>query len=120
MSNESLDNFLSGGRRGEFDWKRRYTIVSDIASVILYLHELWGQCVVQKDVKSSNVMLDSEFNAKLGDFGLARLVKHNQWSQTTTIAGTLRYVAPECAVTGISSSELDVFSFGAVVLEIDH
>ncbi|GLJ28715.1 hypothetical protein SUGI_0565920 [Cryptomeria japonica] len=118
MPNGSLDNFLFGGRRGELDWGRRYKIASGIASALLYLHELWDECVVHRDVKSSNVMLDSDFNAKLGDFGLARLVKHNQCSQTSTIAGTLGYLAPECAVTGIFGSESDVFSFGAVALEI--
>ncbi|KAH9303761.1 hypothetical protein KI387_008165 [Taxus chinensis] len=118
MPNGSLDNFLFEKRRGDLNWTCRYRIASDIASALLYLHELWDECVVHRDVKSSNVMLDSEFNAKLGDFGLARLVKHDQWLQTSTIAGTLGYLAPECAVTGISSTESDVFSFGAVALEI--
>ncbi|KAI3961301.1 hypothetical protein MKX01_007015, partial [Papaver californicum] len=71
-----------------------------------------------RDIKSSNVMLDSNFNAKLGDFGLARLVDHDSGSQTTVLAGTMGYLAPECIATGKSSKESDVHSFGIVALEI--
>lgn len=63
-------------------------------------------------------MLDSSFNAKLGDFGLARLVDHEKGSQTTMLAGTMGYLAPECAYTGRANKESDVYSFGIVVLEI--
>jgi len=63
-------------------------------------------------------MLDSNFNAKLGDFGLARLVDHVKGSQTTVLAGTMGYMAPECVTTGNASKESDVYSFGIVALEI--
>ncbi|CAH2042937.1 unnamed protein product [Thlaspi arvense] len=63
-------------------------------------------------------MLDSNFNAKLGDFGLARLVDHEKGYQTTVLVGTMEYMAPECAVTGQASKESDVYSFGVVALEI--
>ena len=65
-----------------------------------------------------NVMLDSDFNAKLGDFGLATLVDHGKGSQTTVLAGTMGYIAPECFMTGKASKKSDVYSFGIVVLEI--
>ncbi|KAG6652105.1 hypothetical protein CIPAW_06G159800 [Carya illinoinensis] len=63
-------------------------------------------------------MLDSNFNAKLGDFGLARLVDHAKGSETTVLAGTFGYMAPECVTTGKASKESDVYSFGIVALEI--
>ncbi|RVW75768.1 L-type lectin-domain containing receptor kinase IX.1 [Vitis vinifera] len=99
-------------------WAMRYRIALGLASSLLYLHEEWEQCVVHRDIKSSNVMLDSDFNAKLGDFGLARLVDHGKGSQTTVLAGTMGYIAPECFMTGKASKESDVYSFGIVALEI--
>ncbi|KAF5731898.1 Chain H family protein [Tripterygium wilfordii] len=99
-------------------WKVRYKIAQGLASGLLYLHEELEQCVVHRDIKTSNIMLDSNFNAKLGDFGLARLVDHEKGSQTTILAGTMGYMAPECATTGKASRETDVYSFGIVALEI--
>ena len=63
-------------------------------------------------------MLDSNFNAKLGDFGLARLVDHEKGSQTTTLARTMGYMAPEYVILGRASKESDIYSFGVVALEI--
>ncbi|XP_008779186.2 L-type lectin-domain containing receptor kinase IX.1-like [Phoenix dactylifera] len=99
MSNKSLDHHLDSDER-LLTWPERYEIASGLASALLYLHEEWEQCVVHRDVKPSNVMLDSGFNAKLGDFGLARLVDHDSNMQTTIMAGTRGYIAPEYATTG--------------------
>ncbi|KAK8575551.1 hypothetical protein V6N12_063222 [Hibiscus sabdariffa] len=63
-------------------------------------------------------MLDSSFNAKLGDFGLARLVDHSEGLKTTLLAGTVGYIAPECVSSGKASKESDVYSFGVVTLDI--
>ncbi|KAL6196296.1 hypothetical protein ACLB2K_031911 [Fragaria x ananassa] len=79
--------------------------------------EEWEQCVLQRDIKSSNIMLDSNFNVKLGDFGLARLVDHGNQSETTIVAGTRGYMALEYVNTGEASKESDVHSFGVVALE---
>ncbi|KAK3016248.1 hypothetical protein RJ639_006079 [Escallonia herrerae] len=117
MPNGSLDYHLFKGKI-LLTWGIRYKIARGLASALLYLHEEWEQCVVHRDIKSSNVMLDSSFNAKLGDFGLARFVDHEKGSQTTVLAGTMGYLAPECFITGKASKESDVFSFGVLALEI--
>ncbi|XP_010905487.1 L-type lectin-domain containing receptor kinase IX.1 [Elaeis guineensis] len=117
MPNKSLDYHLYSEER-LLTWPERYKIAFGLASALLYLHEEWEQCVVHRDVKPSNVMLDSGFNAKLGDFGLARLVDHESNMQTTVMAGTRGYIAPEYATTGKASKESDVYSFGVVLLEI--
>ncbi|XP_071729908.1 L-type lectin-domain containing receptor kinase IX.1-like [Rutidosis leptorrhynchoides] len=117
MENGSLDSHLIKDK-SLLTWGTRYKIAQGLAYALLYLHEEWEQCVLHRDIKPSNVMLDANFNAKLGDFGLAKLVDHDKGSQTTMLAGTLGYMAPECIVTGKASKESDVFSFGVVALEI--
>ncbi|KAB2004849.1 hypothetical protein ES319_D11G228800v1 [Gossypium barbadense] len=117
MPNGSLDSHLFG-RRSPLTWSVRYRISLGLASALLYLHEEWEQCVVHRDIKSSNVMLDSGFNVKLGDFGLAKLMDHELGPKTTGLAGTLGYLAPEYISTGRASKESDVYSFGVVLLEI--
>ena len=117
MSNGSLDLHLFKGK-SMLTWMKRYNIARELASALLYLHEEWELCVLHRDIKSSNIMLDSNLNAKLGDFGLARLVDHVKGSQTTALAGTMGYLAPECVMSGRASKESDVYSFGVVALEI--
>ncbi|XP_019165373.1 PREDICTED: L-type lectin-domain containing receptor kinase IX.1-like [Ipomoea nil] len=117
LPNGSLDRFLFS-KTDLLTWDLRYKVATGLASALLYLHEEWEQCVLHRDVKSSNVMLDKGFNAKLGDFGLARLVDHEKGAQTTTLAGTMGYIAPESVLTGKASKETDIYSFGIVALEI--
>ncbi|XP_010519039.1 PREDICTED: L-type lectin-domain containing receptor kinase IX.1-like [Tarenaya hassleriana] len=117
MPNNSLDSHLFG-KRQHLVWAVRYKITLGIASALFYLHEEWEQCVVHRDIKASNIMLDSNFNVKLGDFGLARLMDHELGPQTTGLAGTFGYMAPEYISTGRASKESDVYSFGVVTLEI--
>ncbi|XP_059070669.1 L-type lectin-domain containing receptor kinase IX.1-like [Cryptomeria japonica] len=116
----SLDKYLFGEqKKGALKWERRYSITCDIASALLYLHEDWDEPVVHRDIKASNVMLDGEFKAKLGDFGLARVLERERGvSHTTVVAGTFGYLALEYIFTRKASLESDVFSFGAVCLEI--
>ncbi|TYI99944.1 hypothetical protein E1A91_A13G053300v1 [Gossypium mustelinum] len=117
MANGSLDSHLFKGK-SLLNWEVRYKIVQDLASALLYLHDEGDHCVLHRDIKTSNIMLNSNFNAKLGDFGLARLVDHAKGSQTTRLAGTMGYMAPECVSSGKVSKESDVYSFGIVALEI--
>jgi serine/threonine protein kinase len=113
----SLDYYLFR-KRSPLEWDVRYKITMGLASALLYLHEECEQCVVHCDIKASNIMLDSGFNAKLGDFGLARFMDHELGFQTTGLAGTLGYISPEYVTTGKASKESDVYSFGVVALEI--
>ncbi|KZV36970.1 L-type lectin-domain containing receptor kinase IX.1-like [Dorcoceras hygrometricum] len=117
LSNGSLDYHLFGKKNPLF-WAIRYKITRGLASALLYLHEEGEQCVLHRDVKSSNVMLDDSFNVKLGDFGLARLMDRELSREFTGLAGTLGYMAPEYVSKGRASKESDVYSFGVVALEI--
>ncbi|XP_017984232.1 PREDICTED: L-type lectin-domain containing receptor kinase IX.1 [Theobroma cacao] len=116
MANGSLDSHIFKGK-SLLTWEVRYRIVKDLASASLYLHE-GDHCVLHRDINTSNIMLDSSFNAKLGDFGLARLVDHAKGLKKTLLAGTVGYMAPECLSSGKASKESDVYSFGVVALEI--
>ncbi|XVE71169.1 hypothetical protein DITRI_Ditri10aG0129100 [Diplodiscus trichospermus] len=114
MPNGSLDRYIG---KCFLDWETRFKILTGLASALLYLHEDSGNPVVHRDVKPNNVMLDENFNAHLGDFGLARLLQ-NDASVTTMLAGTPGYLAPEVGFTGKSTPESDVYSFGMVVIEV--
>ncbi|KAJ9537528.1 hypothetical protein OSB04_030261 [Centaurea solstitialis] len=117
LPNGSLDSHLFG-KKTTLEWGLRYKIALGLASALLYLHEECEQCVVHRDIKTSNILLDSGFNVKLGDFGLARLMDHELGLYTTGLAGTIGYMAPEYAISGKASKESDVYSFGVVALEI--
>ncbi|XP_060671107.1 L-type lectin-domain containing receptor kinase IX.1-like [Ziziphus jujuba] len=99
-------------------WAVRYKIAPGLASALLYRHEESEQSVIHRDIKSSNIMLDSDFNIKLGDFGLARLMDEDAGVKTTALAGTFGYMAPEYISKGKASKASDVYSFGVVALEI--
>ncbi|CAN6338901.1 unnamed protein product [Urochloa humidicola] len=121
MPNGSLDAHLYGNTSNgaaALPWPVRHEIVLGLGSALLYLHQDWEQCVLHRDIKPSNVMLDASFHAKLGDFGLARLVDHGRRSHTTVIAGTMGYMDPDSMINGRASAESDVYSFGVVLLEI--
>ncbi|CAM6038580.1 unnamed protein product [Sphagnum compactum] len=122
MPNKSLDKILyhvpETSNTIELTWDLRYNILIGVSSALTYLHEEWEQCVVHRDVKASNVMLDEELNPRLGDFGLARLIARTKNAQTTIVAGTLGYMAPELSTTGKATTKTDVFSYGALALEV--
>lgn len=137
MPNRSLDRVLF--KRSEnlgppLDWERRKKIVHGLAAALFYLHEQLETQIIHRDVKTSNVMLDSSFNARLGDFGLARWLEHEleyqsrtpsmknqqfRLAETTKIGGTIGYLPPESfQKRGVATAKSDVFSFGIVVLEV--
>ncbi|WVZ61746.1 hypothetical protein U9M48_011570 [Paspalum notatum var. saurae] len=97
----------------------RYNIILGLGSALHYLHRDWDQRVVHGDIKPSNIMLDSSYNTKLGDFGLALLGDHGASPQTTDLVkGTMGYIDPEFVNTHRRSTESDIYSFGIVLLEI--
>ncbi|KAG6549390.1 hypothetical protein Mapa_009109 [Marchantia paleacea] len=120
MPNGSLDKVLfhPANQESVVPWKLRFKIISGSADALYYLHEGWRQQVIHRDFKSSNIMLDQDFNAMLGDFGLARMVDHSQNPATTLVAGTYGYIAPEVPSSGKFTDKTDVYAFGAVALEI--
>ncbi|XP_030534643.2 L-type lectin-domain containing receptor kinase IX.1-like [Rhodamnia argentea] len=117
MPNGSLDNHLFGTRKS-LPWDVRYKIASGLALALNYLHEDLEQCVLHRDIKAANILLDTNFNTKLGDFGVAKLVDPRFRTQTTDVVGTYGYLAPEYLSDGKVTKESDMFSFGVVALEI--
>ncbi|CAI8597253.1 unnamed protein product [Vicia faba] len=118
MKNGSLDKYIFEEPRGVLKWEERFRIVKGVALGLVYLHEECEQTVIHRDVKAGNVLLDCEMNARLGDFGLAKLYDRGENPNTTRVVGTLGYLAPELTRTGKPTKRSDVFAFGALLLEV--
>ncbi|KAL7103340.1 hypothetical protein ACP275_08G173600 [Erythranthe tilingii] len=125
MPNGSLDNVLYdyidngyNNNNNPLKWEYRYNIAIGLASALTYLHQECEQQVIHRDVKTSNIMLDGSYNARLGDFGLARLMDHDKSPLSTLTAGTMGYLAPEYLQYGKATEKTDVFSYGVVILEL--
>ncbi|KAI3926619.1 hypothetical protein MKW98_014266 [Papaver atlanticum] len=122
MPNGSLDKLLE--RTGDspvakLKWEDRLKIVLGVASALTYLHEECERQIIHRDVKACNIMLDADFTAKLGDFGLAELYEPGaDVRNPTLLAGTRGYLAPEDVHAGVPTVKTDVFSFGVVTLEV--
>ncbi|CAN4080691.1 unnamed protein product [Withania somnifera] len=118
MSNGSLEKYLFDEPRFTLNWSQRFRVIRGVASGLFFLHEECDHIVVHRDIKASNVLLDGELNGRIGDFGLARLYGRGADPQTTCVVGTLGYLAPEHTRTGRATPSSDVFSFGALLLEV--
>ncbi|WRX09608.1 Protein kinase domain - like 10 [Theobroma cacao] len=108
----------TGERRGSLNWKQRYGIILGTARGLAYLHEEFHVCIIHRDIKSSNILLDDDLQPKIADFGLARLLPEDKSHLSTKFAGTLGYTSPEYAIHGQLSEKADIYSYGIVVLEI--
>ncbi|CAA6653941.1 unnamed protein product [Spirodela intermedia] len=119
VNNGNLEQWLHGAMRqhGSLTWEARIKILLGTAKALSYLHEAIEPKVVHRDIKSSNILIDDEFNAKVSDFGLAKLLGAGKSHITTRVMGTFGYVAPEYANTGLLNEKSDVYSFGVVLLE---
>ncbi|XP_051114452.1 probable L-type lectin-domain containing receptor kinase S.5 [Andrographis paniculata] len=121
MPNGSLDQHLFvGGDAEPLKWNLRQQVLSGVVSALHYLHNEYDKKVVHRDLKASNIMLDSNFNARLGDFGLARALDNEKtsYAEAEGVMGTMGYIAPECFLTGKATRQSDVYAFGAVLLEV--
>ncbi|XP_051151674.1 LRR receptor-like serine/threonine-protein kinase FEI 1 isoform X2 [Andrographis paniculata] len=121
-----LYDFLAGGsvdealhERGEqLDWEARLNILLGAAKGIAYLHHDCSPRIIHRDIKASNILLDGNLDARVSDFGLAKLLEDEESHITTIVAGTFGYLAPEYMLSGRATAKTDVYSFGVLVLEI--
>ncbi|PIN18986.1 Serine/threonine protein kinase [Handroanthus impetiginosus] len=120
MSNGSVASRLKDHIHGRpvLDWSRRKRIALGTARGLVYLHEQCDPKIIHRDVKAANILLDEDFEAVVGDFGLAKLLDHRDSHVTTAVRGTVGHIAPEYLSTGQSSEKTDVFGFGILLLEL--
>ncbi|KAB2629264.1 receptor-like protein kinase [Pyrus ussuriensis x Pyrus communis] len=118
MHNGSVESQLHGHSHGSvLTWPMRMKIALDAARGLEYLHEYCNPPVIHRDLKTSNILLDANFNAKLSDFGLA-VADRAKNSKNVKLSGTLGYVAPEYLLDGKLTDKSDVYAFGVVLLEL--
>ncbi|XP_008800690.1 probable receptor-like protein kinase At2g42960 [Phoenix dactylifera] len=120
VNNGNLEQWLHGAMRqhGVLSWENRMKVILGTTKALAYLHEAIEPKVVHRDIKSSNILIDDEYNGKVSDFGLAKLLGSGKSHVTTRVMGTFGYVAPEYANTGLLNEKSDVYSFGVLLLEV--
>ncbi|KAI7746906.1 hypothetical protein M8C21_018128 [Ambrosia artemisiifolia] len=118
VPNNTLEFHLHGKGQVVMDWQTRMRIALGSAKGLAYLHEDCHPRIIHRDIKSANILLDHDYEAKVADFGLAKLTTANDTHVSTRVMGTFGYLAPEYASSGKLSDKSDVFSFGVMLLEI--
>ncbi|KAM7473998.1 hypothetical protein LguiB_021241 [Lonicera macranthoides] len=119
MCNGSLDKWIFNPERTQaLGWEIRRKIIIGLAKGLEYLHVLCNPSIIHFDIKPQNILLDGDFNVKISDFGLAKLIDRDQSQVLTALKGTQGYVAPEFFSGTNISVKVDIFSFGIVILEI--
>ncbi|KAL1224855.1 Somatic embryogenesis receptor kinase 4 [Cardamine amara subsp. amara] len=120
MANGSVASCLRGRGEGNpaLDWPKRKHIALGSARGLAYLHDHCQQKIMHRDVKAANILLDEEYEAVVGDFGLAKLMNYNDSHVTTAVRGTMGHIAPEYLSTRKSSEKTDVFGYGVMLLEL--
>ncbi|XP_028089480.1 BRASSINOSTEROID INSENSITIVE 1-associated receptor kinase 1-like isoform X1 [Camellia sinensis] len=120
MSNGSVASCLRERLDSQppLDWPKRKRIALGSARGLAYLHDHCNPKIIHRDVKAANILLDEEFEAVVGDFGLAKLMDYKDTHVTTVVRGTIGHIAPEYLSTGKSSEKTDVFGYGVMLLEL--
>ncbi|KAG4999546.1 hypothetical protein JHK87_020618 [Glycine soja] len=120
MANGSVESRLREPSESQppLDWPKRKNIALGAARGLAYLHDHCDPKIIHRDVKAANILLDEEFEAVVGDFGLARIMDYKNTHVTTAICGTRGHIAPEYMTTGRSSEKTDVFGYGMMLLEL--
>ncbi|KAG5015030.1 hypothetical protein JHK85_021166 [Glycine max] len=120
MANGSVESRLREPSESQppLDWPKRKNIALGAARGLAYLHDHCDPKIIHRDVKAANILLDEEFEAVVGDFGLARIMDYKNTHVTTAICGTQGHIAPEYMTTGRSSEKTDVFGYGMMLLEL--
>ncbi|XP_020106305.1 proline-rich receptor-like protein kinase PERK13 [Ananas comosus] len=118
VPNNTLEHHLHRKGLPVMDWPKRMKIAIGSARGLAYLHEDCHPRIIHRDIKSANILLDDSFEAKVADFGLAKLTNDTSTHVSTRVVGTFGYMAPEYAASGKLTDRSDVFSFGVVLLEL--
>ncbi|KAJ0089947.1 hypothetical protein Patl1_12878 [Pistacia atlantica] len=118
VPNNTLEFHLHGTGQPIMDWETRLRIAIGSAKGLAYLHEGCNPTIIHRDIKASNILLDSRFEAKVSDFGLAKMLSDTNTHVSTRVIGTFGYLAPEYASSGKLTDKSDVYSYGVVLLEL--
>ncbi|KAK1550243.1 hypothetical protein Q3G72_016034 [Acer saccharum] len=118
VPNNTMEFHLHGKDRPTMDWPTRLKIALGSAKGLAYLHEDCHPKIIHRDIKAANILLDFKFEAKVADFGLAKISSDVNTHVSTRVMGTFGYLAPEYAASGKLTDKSDVFSFGVMLLEL--